>query len=81
MKDTIAPTAELEYTTTNPTDQDVVATVTLDESGWAAPAWWTKTWDTTYTKTYSVNTTEDVIFTDVAWNEVTKNINITNIIL
>ncbi len=77
--DTTAPTAEVWYSNTNPTNQGVVVTVTLNEDGWRAPSWWTKTWNTTYTKTYSSNINENVVFTDVAWNQVQKNIVITNI--
>ncbi|MDD2565678.1 MAG: Ig-like domain-containing protein [Candidatus Gracilibacteria bacterium] len=80
--DTVVPTMSApSYTTTAPTNQDVVVSIISSEDI-AAPSGWTKiSFGAFYefSKTYSVNTVETVVFSDSAGNTTSININIANI--
>ena len=73
------PEGTISYSTTNWTNQDVVATLTTTKvvtkpSGWSGAAT-----GTSFTKSYSVNTTETVNFSDLVTNTNSANVSITNI--
>ena len=76
--DTIAPEGVVSYSKTVPTNEDVVATLSVSESIQELEGW-TKVDDRTFTKTYTENTTEDITITDIAGNNATVNIDVTNI--
>jgi len=76
--DKTAPTGSASYSTTDPTNQDVTATITTSEAI-ETPAGWTKVSDTEYWKVYSGNTTETITITDAAGNTGSVNIAISNI--
>lgn len=80
--DQIAPTAEVAYSTEEPTDGDVVVTITFDEplAGTNLPEGWILSDNGLIAvKTYQENTEEKAVFTDTAGNAVTAEIRITNI--
>ena len=80
--DQTAPTAEVAYSTEEPTDGDVVVTITFDEplAGTNLPEGWILSDNGLIAvKTYQENTEEKAVFTDTAGNAVTAEIRITNI--
>ena len=76
--DTIAPEGVVSYSKTVPTNEDVVATLSVNESIQDIEGW-TKTDDKSFTKTYSENTTEDITIIDIAGNSATVAVEVTNI--
>lgn len=68
------------YSTSAPTASAVIATVTTSEN-LTAPSGWAKSGSGpySYTKSYSANATESVVFTDALGNSTTVNVSITNI--
>ena len=76
--DKTTPSINIEYSTKNPTKENVTVTITSNEemqgiSGWAL------TNKKILTKQYSANTKETITVKDLAGNEVKVNIEITNI--
>jgi hypothetical protein len=71
--DKIAPTATITYTPNTNTNTNVTATLTASEAI-ATPSGWTVVNSTTYTKVYSVNTTETVMLTDLVGNTGSTNV-------
>lgn len=80
--DKVAATYDVDYSSELPTwtNQDVVVTVTFNES-MRSTAGWTRVDNSgkVWQKTYSANTTETVIFKDVAGNETSVDIDVKNI--
>ncbi len=78
--DTTAPTVNISYSNTNPTNLDVVLTMTTDEAV-QTPTGWTKVSDTEYTLTVTENTNGEqiVTVTDLAGNSIDANYEVTNI--
>ena len=78
--DKTAPTAEVIYSTTEPTNKNITVTlktseaVTLSNEGS-----WRKVSDTEFRKVFPANTTQEVEMTDKAGNKSTVKIEITNI--
>jgi hypothetical protein len=68
----------LEYLPTTPTSGAVDVTITFDEPTLLPVR--TKIDDYTYTKTYTVNTTESISFSDILGNTNTQTITISNIL-
>lgn len=80
-KDASGPTmSAVGYSTSAPTAGSVVATVTASED-LNAPSGWTKsgTGPYSYSKSYSSNATESVVFSDSLGNSTTVNVSVTNI--
>ncbi|QKJ22725.1 Ig-like domain-containing protein [Poseidonibacter lekithochrous] len=71
------PTATVEYSTTDATNQDVTVTITLNEDVNAVDGWNKN--ENVFTKIYSLNKSETITFTDLAGNNVSVTVNITNI--
>ncbi len=71
------PTATVEYSTTDATNQDVTVTITLNEDVNAVDGWNKN--GNVFTKIYSVNKSETITFTDLVGNNVRVTVNITNI--
>lgn len=78
VTDGTAPTGSASYSTTNPTNQDVTATITTNEPI-TTPAGWASTSATTFTKTYAINASEAVTITDLAGNSSSVNVTVANI--
>ncbi len=72
-------TASVSYNTDTWTNQDVTATITVDEDVTLSDDSWTKGEDGNYTKTFGKNAEETVIVTDIAGNTQTLNIKVSNI--
>ena len=79
IKDTTPPEAEVRYSITSPTNQNVTVTITANEEIQEINGWTLSTGKTILTKEYTQNTEETVIIKDLAGNETTKQINISNI--
>ena len=79
IKDTTPPEAEVKYSITSPTNQNVTVTITANEEIQEINGWTLSTGKTILTKEYTENTEETVIIKDLAGNETTKQINISNI--
>ena len=77
--DKTAPTAQLSYSTTELTNQDVVVTIKANEQLQAINGWSLSTDKLSLTKTYAINTTEDITIKDLAGNIATVTIKISNI--
>jgi hypothetical protein len=71
--DKTAPTATVSYSPNTNTNTNVTATLTASEPI-ATPSGWTAVNSTTYTKVYSVNTTETVMLTDLVGNTGSTNV-------
>ena len=76
--DTIAPEGVISYSKTVPTNEDVVATLSVSEEVQDIEGW-TRQDETTFTKTYSDNTTEEVTIVDLANNSGKVTVEVTNI--
>lgn len=76
--DKTAPTTILSMRTTQPTNKNLIVTLKASESI-KTPNGWSKVSDTTYTKKYTRNTTEEVEIEDLAGNKAIVKISITNI--
>ena len=77
--DKTAPTAQVSYSTTELTNQDVVVTIKANEQLQAINGWSLSTDKLSLTKTYAINTTEDITIKDLAGNIATVTIKISNI--
>ena len=77
--DKTAPTAQVSYSTTELTNQDVVVRIKANEQLQTVSGWTLSTDKLSMTKTYTSNTTETVTIKDLAGNTATVNIKITNI--
>ena len=76
--DATNPTVTVGYSETNPTNQDVTATITANEKIQDVEGW-TRVDDLTISKVYSENTTETVTVMDLTGNKATANVAISNI--
>ena len=79
IKDTTPPEAEVRYSITSPTNQNVTVTITANEEIQEINGWTLSTGKKILTKEYTQNTEKTVIIKDLAGNETTKQINISNI--
>ena len=77
--DKIAPTLEVGYSTTAPTNEDVQVTITSNEEVQSVSGWTRSSDKKVLTKSYSNNIEEAVIVKDIAGNTSTANIKIDNI--
>lgn len=77
--DKTAPKAQVSYSVTEPTNQNVTVTIQADESVMIQDAGWTKVSEKEYTKEFAENTKTSVIVRDLAGNKSTADIEINNI--
>ena len=77
--DTTAPQADISYSTTILTNQNVIATISANEKIQNIDGWILSDDKTTITKEYDSNTTEDITIYDLVGNGRKININISNI--
>ena len=77
--DKTAPTAQVSYSTTELTNQDVVVTIKANKQLQAINGWTLLSDKQTLTKTYTSNTTETVTIKDLAGNTTTVTIRVDNI--
>ena len=74
-----APTTSISYSTINPTNGDVTATITLNEAVQDVSGWTKSSDGKVLTKVYTSNTTERVVIKDLVGNQTTVTITISNI--
>ena len=77
--DNTAPELEVQYSTKNPTKENVTVTITANEEIQEVEGWTLSADKRTLTKEYAENTTETVIIKDLAGNEQRITIDINNI--
>ena len=80
--DNTQPTAQVTYSTTAPTNQNVIATITANEALQEVSGWTLSQDKLKLTKTYTDNTStngENITIKDIARNVATVNVKITNI--
>ena len=77
--DNTAPSVNVEYSTKNPTNKNVKVTITANEEIQSIEGWTLSSDKNTLIKEYSENTKETIVVKDIAGNEVSTNIEITNI--
>lgn len=77
--DRIAPVCTVEYSTTELTNKDIIATITADEYIVAAAGWELQTDGKTLTKTFKESSTENVKITDLAGNSSMCLVSVTNV--
>ncbi len=77
--DKTAPNVNVEYSTKNPTNKNVIVTITANEELENIEGWELSSDKKTLTKEYTENTKETIIIKDIAGNETQVNIEITNI--
>ena len=77
--DRIAPVCIVEYSTTELTNKDIIATITADEYIVAAAGWELQTDGKTLTKTFKESSTENVKITDLAGNSSMCLVSVTNV--
>lgn len=77
--DRIAPVCTVEYSTTELTNKDIIATITADEYIVAAAGWELQTDGKTLTKTFKESSTENVKITDLAGNSSICLVSVTNV--
>ena len=77
--DKTAPEANIEYSTTTLTNQDVIATITSDEKIQGVEGWELSADKKTLTKKYTANETESVTIKDLVGNSTTVSVKIENI--
>lgn len=77
--DRIAPVCTVEYSTTELTNKDIIATITADEYIVAASGWELQTDGKTLTKTFKESSTENVKITDLAGNSSMCLVSVTNV--
>lgn len=78
--DNTAPTTQLNYSTTEATDQKITVTVTANEPIQEIEGWTLSEDKLTLTREYSENIMEEVTIKDLAENETKMNVQITNIV-
>ena len=79
--DNTAPNVNVEYSTKNPTKENVTVTITSNEEMQAIQGWTLSSDKKTLTKEYSANTKETITIKDLAGNETKVDIEINNIIM
>lgn len=77
--DRVAPVCTVEYSTTELTNKDVIATITADEYIVAVAGWELQTDGKTLTKTFKESSTENVKITDLAGNSSMCLVSVTNV--
>lgn len=77
--DRIAPVCTVEYSTTELTNKDIIATITADEYIVAVAGWELQTDGKTLTKTFKKSSTENVKITDLAGNSSMCLVSVTNV--
>ena len=77
--DKIAPNVNVEYNTKNPTNKNVIVTITANEEVQNIEGWNLSNDKKTLTKEYTENTKETITVKDIAGNEAQANIEISNI--
>ena len=77
--DKIAPKAQVVYSTTNPTNQNVTVTINTNEEIQEIEGWTRGENRKSIAKEYEQNTTEEITITDLAGNSTKVAIEITNI--
>ena len=77
--DNTAPNETIEYSTKNPTKENVTVTITSNEEIQEVEGWTLSSDKKVLTKEYSENTKETITIKDLAGNEAQANIEITNI--
>ncbi len=77
--DKTGPSVNIEYSTKNPTRENVTVTITANEEIQAVQGWTLSSDKKTLTKEYSVNTKETITIKDLIGNEAQANIEINNI--
>ena len=77
--DKTAPEAQVTYSETNPTNQNVTATITANEEIQEIEGWTRGEDRKTLTKEYIQNAKEEVTIKDIVGNETKVNVEITNI--
>lgn len=77
--DRIAPVCTVEYSTTELTNKDIIATITADEYIVAVAGWELQTDGKTLTKTFKESSTENVKITDLAGNSSMCLVSVTNV--
>ena len=79
--DNTAPNVNVEYSTKNPTKENVTVTITSNEEVQAIQGWRLSSDKKTLTREYTKNTTETITIKDLAGNETKVDIEINNIII
>ena len=79
--DNTAPNVNVEYSTKNPTKENVTVTITSNEEMQTVQGWTLSSDKKTLTKEYSENTTETITIKDLVGNETKVDIEINNIII
>ena len=77
--DNTAPTVKVEYSTQNPTKENVTVTITSNEQIQSVTGWTLSSDKKTLTKEYTENTTETIMIKDLAGNETQVSVEISNI--
>jgi len=77
--DKTGPSVKVEYSTKNPTKENVKVTITSNEEIQSVTGWTLSSDKKTLTKEYTENTIETITIKDLAGNETQVNIEITNI--
>ena len=77
--DRTPPKGEVEYSTKDPTNKDVIVTVQLSEPIQEVEGWELSEDKLTLTKPYTENKTEEIIITDLSGNTNTVKIEVNNI--
>ena len=77
--DNTAPNGSIEYSTKNPTKENVIVTITSNEEIQEVEGWTLSSDKKVLIKEYSANTKETITIKDLAGNEAQANIEISNI--
>ena len=77
--DKTGPSVNVEYSTKNPTRENVIVTITANEEIQGVIGWTLSSDKKTLTKEYSANTKETIAVKDLAGNETQVNVEISNI--
>lgn len=77
--DKVAPTLEVSYSTQEKTNNNVIVTITANEEIQLVSTWTRQSDKKTLRKEFSQNTTESVVVKDLAGNQRTATVTITNI--
>jgi len=77
--DKTVPTLSVKYSSTEKTNSDVTVTITANEEIQEVSGWTLSTDKKKLTKTYSKNTTEEIVVKDLVGNETKEKITISNI--
>lgn len=77
--DKVAPIGNVTYSTIEPTNQDITATITANEKIQQVEDWTISSDLTTLTKTFTINDEETVVITDLAGNTTSIPVAVNNI--